>query len=471
MMGPDHVFGINTGMKHATFIKSLEASSLSQALFQPELFTQSNFVNTDNSFSVLNLGTATVVTGNPLGTISKIIQTLTQATTDRAELTLNFGGARGSTYYNNAPGGAAIMYSLLAGTDRPTGIIQNQFTGRGGFSLNTYHRTLNYDGNEFDTGLIERYKVFLACGDADVGGNGSAALAHFCIFGHNETGGQGYTGLYQPGYPWTEKVQTAGAVMTTDVGTGSTTLRVDNGSGLVSSKGTLWITDGSNYEWITYEASTLVSGTEYELTGCRRGQFGTTPIDPQIGDEVKQGYVQQNPRAFAADLLFDYNFRKACWIAAGGAASDFYYVWVRPLPVSDTTTVVADDSPITSGSTAAEREYKLRQFAAAVRQYCGSLPGFIIIDPSEVITATQLINYDDGATTTDNVHHTRPVYRRIAQLCLAHFAFGQGAEPEPIPGTDGQVYRGGLRARPRRVKNGLRAKYRIRNLVKRKVRA
>jgi hypothetical protein len=463
MMGPDHPFGINTAMTNVLFTKSMFATSLSQATMQGELYTQATWVNTDSSFTNLATGTATVVTGSALGTLNKIINTLAAPGSDRASVTLNFGTNRGSTYYSGINGGAALLFHGVFGTDRPVGFVQTMGTSRGGFTLNTFHRTMNYYDtvnsiNELRAGMVERYKVYRSCGDVDVGGNGGAALVHYTVFGHNETGGQGYAGVYQPGYPWTESPLASVGLLSNAPGVAGTTIDVDNGSSLRSAKGSLYIFDGvSDYEYVTYETATLISGTNYRLNNCARGQFGTEPLDLAVGMEVRQGFLQVNPKGFASDILFDYLWRRGCWVSAGGSLDDFYYVYIRPIPTSASPSTVADDS---AASGDAQREFKLRAYTNAIETYCGSLPGFIVLDLADIIGGGEAVTNDDGAGSADNVHHTRAAYRKYAQRAVQHFAYGSGAGPYPVTGLDGIQPRSGIRGRPRRVVKGTKRKRR-----------
>jgi hypothetical protein len=476
IMSPDHPFGINTAVKNVMFTKSLFATSLNQAEIFTEATTTATFLNTDTTHTLLAQGTPTVVTGTAIGTLGKIIQTIAAPASDRGAVTLSFGNAfrSGATNFQRSMnGGCVVMFNGIFGTDRPVGFVQNMGTSRGGFTLNTFHRTMNFwdttnDLCELRTGMIERYKVYRSVGDADVGGNGGAALAHLTVFGHNEVGGQGYAGLYQPGYPWTESPLASVGLLSNSPGVAGTTIQVDNGSSLRATKGSLYIFDGvSAFEYITYETATVISGTNYELANCARGQFGTEPIDLSVGMEVRQGYLQVNPKGFASDVLFDYLFRRDCWVAAGGSTDDFFYIYLRPIPTSASPEYTSHD--LAANTTDALREGRLREYTTAIETYCGSLPGFIVLDLADIIGGDEAVTNDDGSGSSDNIHHTRSAYRKYAQRVVMHFAFGQGAGANPVAGVDGVVNtRGGLRGRPRRTKNGLRAKYRMRNLVKRK---
>lgn len=440
LIRPEHPLGVNTEFKVAAFWKSLSASSITETTIQTEAYTQATAVNTDNSFTPLGSGTVTNMTGTALGTIGRVIQTIAQPSIDRGTVSLNIGTAR-DTFGQDGPWGPSVVMGVggFAGS-RATGVIQYPGISEGGKTLNDLHRELNVwksgqSVNEFQLGTVERNKIIKQFGDAALGGNGNVALLHMCDFGHNEVGDGGYGGPYIPAYPWTER---PGVSTLIDGGAtaNATTIDVLNASGLAT-QGMIYCE--GQYIWYRTRTST-------QLQDCVWGVFGSTPADLVANDVVFQGYPTTHPLGFASEVLFDYLWEKARWIDASGTEATFFYVYQRPMPTSDSPTY--GDLFSSAAASDATREGRLREFAAEITAKLGSLPGFIVLDPSRVYTAAQIINGDYGASSGDNVHHTAGAYRVFHQGMTEYYTVGAGS---------GRT-RGGLRGRPRR---GVRGKKRV----------
>lgn len=419
LLYPDHPIGVNSEFKIAAWYKSLSASSLTQSTYRNELYSQATPINTDTSYTSLQDGTNINWTGTAVGTMAKTVLTATQASSDRGYLTLNWGGSRASALYGPI-GPAVLMWNGLLAGQRPKGFIQAMGYSRGGKCLNTMHYEVNrYDVtnsiNEFSKGTEEMYKVFLQCGDADVGGNSACSLMHLCVFGHNETGGQGYGGPVDLTAPWTENTA-ARTTLASSCNSTDTTISLASNANLVGSFGLVLI----DSEYISYESQS--GGT---LSNCTRGLFGTIPASHTSGVSAYQGYKTVNPLGFAADVLFDYKWRKARWIAAGGTEATFFYAYLRPIPTSSSPTY-GDQNSVASG-TVASREGRLREFTTAISTYCGGMSNFVVIDLLNVIGGTEAEDLDQGASSSDVIHHTRSFYRNVGHRAVAYYGFGRGS--------------------------------------------
>lgn len=334
--------------------------------------------------------------------------------------TLNIGTQAFASPNGLGPAGpAAFMFQGLFAKNRPYGGIQSKGNSQGGKTLNNLIKSLrNYDATnnvcEYDAGLVSRYKIYGT--DADVGvaagaigGNGVAGYCQVTAFGHNEStnASDADTSLVDSTESWTILVRAslAGLGITNSTSTGTITL--SSTTGLNTGGGHVLIDN----ERINY---TGIAGST--ITGITRGVYGTTGVSHAIGASAYQGYLTFSPRGFASDLLFDYKLKKAKWIEAGGSSSRFWYIWVRPIPISSTLIVVDDDSTISSPVQAtayASKEYRFNRYAAVIQEYLGYRDGFILADTSSVISGGEALSYDLGGVpglSGDQVHNTNVAY-------------------------------------------------------------
>lgn len=416
--------------------------------------TQATPVNTDTTYTNKVAGSAVGLgnVGYAIGSLHRIDLAYTGADlTNTAQVTLDFGTS--STNGRGPAGPAALMYQGLFEANRPKGAIQSQGISQGGKTLNFLLKTLRvYDvANtvcEFDAGLTTRLKIM--GGDTTngvaataLGGNTVAGWCQVTCSGHNETSGSDVeTALVDPTESWTIARQTtlngamasASATTAITLATGATALMPTAGHILVDS------------ERIIYTGK---SGET--ITGITRGAYGTVGATHADGAAVYQGNLLQNPKGFCTDLLFDYKLKRASWIAAGGNASYFWYVWVRPIPVSATSTAVADDTAI-SGTQAqqyAQKEYKFNQFVQTANAYLGTRDGFVIADLSTVYAGGDALAYDLGClpgAAGDQVHNSNAAYEQAWHRMFASAGFrpGSGSIPSsgPTIGSGGVEYRG-----------------------------
>jgi hypothetical protein len=433
LVRPEHPLGVNSELRIAAFYKSLSASVITEATIQTEAYTQGSPANTDTSYTSIGAGTVTNMTGTAVGTLNKVVQTVAQATADRGGVTLNVSTAR-DTFGQDGPWGpAAVMGVGGFSGSRATGVVQMPPLSEGGKTLNDLHRELNvysaaHSVNEFAVGVIEQNKMIRMFDDTDVGGNNNIALLHVCVFGHNETGDGGYGGPYIPEYPWTERPGVSTLIDGPHT-KGDTTIDVLNAANLAT-QGMIYV-EG---QYIWYRTRT---GTQ--LQDCVWGVFGSTPADLVASDVVYQGYPTTHPLGFASEVLFDYLWERDRWIDAGGSIETFGYVWIRPMPTSDSPTYSDQFSAALAGDAA--REGRLREFATEISGRLGSLPGFVVLDMSRMWTAAEIVAKDYGASTTDLIHHTAAAYRIFHQRAVEYYTEGEGSPRR----------RGGLRGRPRRV--------------------
>jgi hypothetical protein len=191
-------------------------------------------------------------------------------------------------------------------------------------------------------------------------------------------------------------------------------------------------------EYIAYRTQTSLGGNQWQLNDCIRGAFGCVPQTLGIGDAVYQGYKQVNPKGFAADVLFDYLFHQAAWVSAGGSTTTFFYVYCPPIPVSASPSTLDPDT--IAGGTNATREGRLREYVTEIRSRLGSLPGFIIADPRDVMTGSEGEDFDAGENSSSVIHHTNSAYRVVWHRMMSHYTGGDG---------NPTLRRGGLRGRDR----------------------
>ena len=415
--------------------------------------TTNTFVNTDVTYTNKVAGAAAALNGSfTIGTIHRTDAAYTGADlTNTTQVTLNAGSATGNGVGPAGP--AALMYLGLFEANRPKGAIQSEGISQGGKTLNFLLRSLRlYDATntvcEFDAGLLTRHKIM--GGDTTVGiaatalgGNTVAGWCQVTCTGHNETSDSIVeTALVDSAESWTIKTTTS---LDAAIADATTTAAITLQPGVVATLPTAGhILCGT--ERIIY---TGVSGET--LTGITRGAYGTVGAAHADDAPVYQGYLLQNPKGFCTDLLFDYKLKRASWIAAGGSASYFWYVWVRPIPVSATSTAVADDTAI-SGTQAqqyAQKEYKFNQFVQTANAYLGTRDGFVVADMSTVYAGADALTYDLGVlpgAAGDQVHNSNATYEQAWHRMFASAGFrpGTGAIPStgPTVGSGGVAYRG-----------------------------
>lgn len=417
--------------------------------------TQATPVNTDTTYTNKVAGSATAL-GNAaytIGTLHRLDVAYTGSDlTNTVQVTLDFGTS--ATNGRGPAGPASFLYQGLFEANRPKGAIQSEGISQGGKTLNFLLKTLrNYDATntvcEFDAGLTTRHKVMGAdttngIAATALGGNAVAGWCQVACTGHNETSGSVVeTALVDSAESWTINVQTTlGAAIADATTTAAITLTGTPASLGLASAGHILV----GTERIIY---TGTSGST--LTGITRGAYGTVGAAHSNGDTLYQGFLLQNPKGFCSDLLFDYKLKRASWIAAGGNASYFWYIWVRPIPVSATATAIADNTAI-SGSQAqqyAQKEYKFNQFVQTANAYLGTRDGFVVADMSTVYAGADALTYDLGVlpgAAGDQVHNSNATYEQAWHRMFANAGFrpGTGAIPStgPTVGSGGVQYRG-----------------------------
>ena len=363
--------------------------------------------------------------GYAIGSLQRVDTAFTgKDFTATAQVTLNIGSQTAVNGLGPA-GPAALMYQGLFEANRPYGAIQSEGVSQGGKTLNALLKALrNYDvANavcEFDAGLTTRLKIMggdttKGIGATALGGNTVAGFCQVVATGHNEASAAttAETALVDPTEPWTIARQTTinGGTAVSDSSTTAITVVSTAGS---PAAGCIRIGD----EFITY---TAITATTYQGT-ITRGKYGTVPAAHADGSAVYQGNLLMNPLGIATDILFHYNLVKAKWLAAGGSASRFWYVWVRPIPTTATKTAI-DDNTAVSGNNLniyAQKEYRFDRYAATIGAYLGSRDGFVIADLSQVYAGGDQIAYDlgvapgspDASPAGDQVHSANATYDR-----------------------------------------------------------
>jgi hypothetical protein len=424
----------------ASFIQSLywmtviggSALTAAAATATLSFYTQPTPVNTDNtvtsqtSSSAINIGNAAHLIGSVhRSDFAKASSDLTST----GQVTLDYGISPSNGVGVGGPCG--VMFQLLSEANRPVGAIQSCGINQGGRTLNHLLKNCRqYDTVnsvcEYDIGYVTRFRniyvdATLGIGASAIGGNGSAGYVNVVCFGHNEAAGStAETALVDPTESWTIARQTTinGGTAVTNNSTSAITVVSTAGS---PSAGHILI-DG---ERIGY---TSITATTYGGT-ITRGMYGTVPAAHANGTAVYQGNLIQNPQGFATDMLFYYNLKKSLWLSAGGSVDNFRFVWVRPIPVSATSTVVADD---TATSTNANKEYKLTRFAQAVSTNLGTRAGFIIGDTIKVATGGETTTYDYGISSADQTHNSNSAYEMFWHRLFAYEAYfnaGKAAAP------------------------------------------
>lgn len=377
-----------------------------------------------------------------IGSLHRIDRSYTGSDlTSTAQVTLDFGTS--ATNGRGPAGPAAIMYQGLFAANRPYGIIQSEGDSQGGKTLNALLKALrNYDVTnttcEFDAGLVSRYKLFGAdtttgaCATA-LGGNQIGGFCQVTCTGHNEStaAATAETALVDPTEPWTIARQTTinGGTAVTNAST--TAITVVSTAGSPASGHILIGTERIGYTSIT---ATTYAGT------ITRGIYGTVPAAHADTSVVYQGNLLMNPLGLATDLLFDYNLKRSKWIAAGGDAARFWYVWVRPIPLSATKTVIADDTAISGGTGLqqyAQKEYRFDRYASVIGAYLGPRPGFIVADLSLLYSGGDALAYDlgiapgspDASPAGDQVHNSNAAYIQAWHRYFAKYGYSPQRNP------------------------------------------
>ena len=321
--------------------------------------------------------------------------------------TLAFGSAQNRGNGLGPSGPAAYMMLGVFEQSRDVGMVQSCGVSKGSKTYNQLLKQLRaYDvANavcEYDAGVVSRMKLYIdatfGIGGSGRGGNGVGGYCKVIATGSNEVSGSTTeTALVDPTEPWTiarTKVLGGGGIDSSS----TAAITLDTVTGIPTTGGHVLIES----ERIIY---TGVSGST--ITGITRGAYGTVPAAHADTTAVYQGYNIQDPLGLASELLFDYKLTTAHWATAGGAATRLWYVWVRPIPQSATSTAVADASAAT---TAAEREYKFTRYRDTVQQYLGGRLGFVLADTSKVFTAGESVADDLGVSTVDQIHMSDATY-------------------------------------------------------------
>lgn len=434
----DHPLGSGGTYKCSLFYMRITASATPGARASLEFLQQDAFTNTtgasalgDYKEGVASWGgantslalspTPQVVSTGARGTIGVLDSPATSSvdnTTTTKGATLAFGTAQNNGNGLGPSGPAAYMMLGVFETSRPVGVVQGLGVSKGGKTLNQLLKTLRaYDVTnsvcEYDAGLLGRFTLYLDSTNGPSGsgrgGNGILGYCKVVCTGSNEASGSTTeTALVDPTESWSIARQTTINGGTAVSSSSTTAITLASVTGIPTTGGHVLITDAdgvSNPERIIY---TGVSGST--LTGITRGAYGTVPVAHASGSVVYQGFNIQDPFGLAADLVFDYNLTKAKWVAAGGSLSRFWYKWVRPLPQSTTSTVVAD---ATAASGAAQIEYKFGRYLDIVTKYLGGRQGVIIVDSSAVLPATETVTYHMGVSTADLIHMADATYFRF----------------------------------------------------------
>jgi len=380
-----------------TIYMSLSASVLGGATITQQINTTTSDLNTDTTYTARATSGAVNMTGSAVGSVN--MATLSLANAARDTLSVTFGSS--STNGTGPFGPVCLLYNGLFAAARPFGTIQSMGISQGGKRCNEMISELRkyHAGSatvEYDLGYVSRFKAYLLAGGAGVGGNGVLGVAMVTCFGHNEASGGNWTALVDPTEPWTiylQKTVPGGALI------GDTTITLNDTTGMQPA-GAVYV----NGERITY---TGIAGNN--LTGCTRGMYGTVAASITAGTGVYVGYPCHHPIGFATDILFDYKLLRSAWLTAGGNAAYFWYVWVRPIPVSATPTYISQFTGVSNNN---EKEARLSEFAAAASTYLGSRAGFVIADHSAVWAGGETATYQFGDTTADLVHNSRQAYVR-----------------------------------------------------------
>lgn len=397
---------------------SVSAGVVSGATVKQEILSVASLKSSDAWTVSQAVGSPTNMTGAAVGTITRMDISLA-ADSGRDKLSLGFGtdDSNGTGPF----GPACILYTGLFASLRPFGAIQAMGISQGGKRCNEMYTDLRIrhaaTGTvEYDLGYVSRFKVYIDAAAAGVGGNGAAGVALVRCFGHNEASGGGYHGLVDPTEAWTIGYTLA---LSADINDAVTTIALVSVTGLSTAGGHVLI--GS--ERITY---TGISGTS--LTGCTRGAIGTTAAAHVAANEpVYAGYPCHHPLGLAADICYDYKLMYSLWQTAGGNPSYFWYVWVRPIPVSAAPTY--GDLFSSASATNAAKEGRLQEYQQYIEAHLSGRPGFCVADHSLVWRGDETLTYGYGADTTDMTHNSRQAYERSWSELLARETFVNGWPP------------------------------------------
>lgn len=392
----DHPMGFGGDLRSCVYYVSVSASSVTGATVTPGITSQANPYTSDFGWTTLATGSATNMTGTAVGTVGRAQVSL--AAGYRGSVSMQIGA---TTANGQGPWGpAAVTYTGLFFNSRPFGPVQAMGINQGGKRINELYRELRlYDAAtatvEFDTGLLTRYKTYLTVGDAAVGGNGAVGLCQVTCTGHNEAGGGWYNALVDPTEAWTIAYT---GTLAGNIDASTTTIALVSAAGLNSGGGHVLIGN----ERIAYGA---VSGNS--LTGCTRGVYGTVAATHTTAEPVYAGYLLQHPLGLVTDILYDYKLKLSTWIAAGGSSNRFWYVWVRPVPVSASPVYLSWTQGVSSN---AEKEGRMIEYAAAVNGRLVGREGFVLADTTRVWGGGETTTYQWGADASDVTHNTTAAY-------------------------------------------------------------
>lgn len=291
-------------------------------------------------------------------------------------------------------GPAAVLYHAVVNKTKKSGFIHTIDLVLGGNSLDNLIKSrgaTQYSKESLKT-KMQCFRMLCATSYADAypaaaaygqpttggpGGNGSAYYAAFVCEGHNDSA-DGDIAFCQPSIGQSVQYQQA----VTAINRGGGTLNVADATQLPTA-GMLGFLDALNspIEWITWTGK---SGNQ--LTGCTFTRYGSAAASGSTGTAYV-GYPASHPKGFAANLTQDYQFRLAAWIDAGGSEATFIYVWVTPIPCSDTPTNTG------SSATFAGRQYIFDQYRLEGFRLEALLPGFVVADLSSVVSFGNVLEW------------------------------------------------------------------------------
>jgi hypothetical protein len=233
-----------------------------------------------------------------------------------------------------------------------------------------------------------------------LGGSANGEVARLCIFGHNDTSRVNSTALVQEETPSTwasSDTSSAGA------NASATTIPVDDCAKLNPGGGVILVP--STGEYIIYAGRSASSGPG-NATTCTRGAYGTTAATIAAGATLRHGYVTSTKQGFKTNLRFEEKRCRDAVVAAGKDPTKFSWIYVSPLPVSDSPTAPAGDD---GSATLGERQYRLQEYRDAALEFAAErnaelgYEGVGVLDLLGAVTAADVFELRD--TPSDAIHH------------------------------------------------------------------
>lgn len=265
-------------------------------------------------------------------------------------------------------------WQYLGSDGRRGGLVQTFTTSGGGRRMLDYVMGLMRSAPSRNS-LVRKFQSMRWFSSSANHNANAPRLVHVWDFASNDVADTRLS-FATAGQAWTRQYEKLGTV----VSSGATTIPLNNVTGLATSGHLLNTRTG---ERVSY---TNISGTS--LTGCTRGDFGTTAAAFEASDPCWFAFPVRDPDGLPALILYASQEYATLWnlativtspasypIAVSGtfdmhvagtgtpsATTELAVAWARPICTSDTTTAVAIGGTVT---TLAEREYRYRQWVTS----------------------------------------------------------------------------------------------------------